>query len=129
MNIITEIRIISLITILFLILFSTTSVAVDEDYFIPYTDNYGYEYDPETGTYVKTDPPEAVTLQPTVQTDTNNSNMSVNTTTTAQPMVSQIDDPGDQGGTSIPLPYLITGLAGILALSFALARTLKKQHS
>jgi len=29
--------------------------AIDEDYEIPYTDNYGYVYDPETGQFVKQD--------------------------------------------------------------------------
>jgi len=29
--------------------------AIDEDYYIPYTDTYGYEFDPETGKFVKRD--------------------------------------------------------------------------
>ena len=31
--------------------------AVDEDYYIPYTDNYGYVYDLETGQYIKKEQP------------------------------------------------------------------------
>jgi len=31
--------------------------AVDEDYYIPYTDTYDYVYDPETGQYIKQEKP------------------------------------------------------------------------
>ncbi|MGY8813947.1 MAG: hypothetical protein ACKVHQ_04430 [Gammaproteobacteria bacterium] len=41
------------ITLLAVCFFSHSLFAVDEEYFIPYTDNYGYEYDAETGTYIK----------------------------------------------------------------------------
>jgi hypothetical protein len=43
-------------SLLLLTAYNNTVLSVDEDYFIPYTDNYGYEYDPETGTYIKTEP-------------------------------------------------------------------------
>ena len=33
--------------------------AIDSDYFISYTDNYGYVYDPETGQYVEQEQPPA----------------------------------------------------------------------
>ena len=42
-----------LIITLLVISINSPMYAIDEDYFIPYTDNYGYEYDPETGTYIK----------------------------------------------------------------------------
>jgi hypothetical protein len=47
-----------LITLLVVCFTSHYLYAVDEEYFIPYTDNYGYEYDPESGTYIKKETPE-----------------------------------------------------------------------
>ena len=45
-----------LVTTLLIFLHSNQVSAIDEDYFIPYTDTYGYEYDPETGTFIKKEP-------------------------------------------------------------------------
>jgi len=38
------------------LLIAGQAFAIDEDFYIPYTDNYGYVYDPETGQYVKQEP-------------------------------------------------------------------------
>jgi hypothetical protein len=32
------------------------ALAIDEDFYIPYTDTYGYVYDPATGKFVKQEP-------------------------------------------------------------------------
>lgn len=40
-----------------LMLISSSTFAIDEDFYIPYTDTYGYEYDPETGRFMKKEIP------------------------------------------------------------------------
>ena len=48
-----------LIVLLTGLLVAGAAQAVDEDYYIPYTDTYGYVYDPETGKFVKQEPAPA----------------------------------------------------------------------
>ena len=43
------------------LLFTPVNHAADEDIDIPYTDNYGYVYDANTGTFIKPDQPAADT--------------------------------------------------------------------
>lgn len=43
------------------LLFTPLNHAADEDIDIPYTDNYGYVYDANTGTFIKPDQPTADT--------------------------------------------------------------------
>ena len=93
-----------LIVLLYL---SCTNVAtgVDEDYFIPYTDNYGYEYDPETGTYIKKQPSptDSVTQQ---QNSTHASNISA-----AEPAASATGPAEPSAGdSSLGLPLLLAAV-------------------
>ncbi|NNE37991.1 MAG: hypothetical protein HKN08_06770 [Gammaproteobacteria bacterium] len=124
-----NIRNTALASTMFCILVSTPLLAVDEDYFIPYTDNYGYEYDPETGTYVQTKPTATVTPQPTSQTGQQTATESSKASLTAQPNPDQSETVNDTDSISIQLPVLIGALVGILVISFALARTFKKQDA
>jgi hypothetical protein len=57
---------------LFTLCLSQLVIAVDDDYYIPYTDTYGYTYDPVTGTFVKTDDPATgpVTVNPPAESVT-----------------------------------------------------------
>jgi hypothetical protein len=56
-----------------LCIMSTPPVAAaDEDIDIPYTDTYGYVYDPATGTYIKQDPPTAAVIDVTGTAETAN---------------------------------------------------------
>ena len=126
MNVIIEIRITALITILFLILFSTPTVAVDEDYFIPYTDNYGYEYDPETGTYVQKEPTATATPQSTQELA---QQTNIETNITAQTRTTQVETGNQNDNASIQLPVLIGALLGILLISFVVARKFKRQET
>ena len=53
--------------------------AVDDDYYLPYTDTYGYTYDAKTGTYVKQD--GATNTAPTTTTTTPTETATQNQTT------------------------------------------------
>ncbi len=120
-----------LATLLLSMVLSTSLLAVDEEYFIPYTDNYGYEYDPQTGTYIKTDPPQSASEQSVPQQVTNASDTSDNNINTSNPAmrtdqiansnVSDVDS-----NISIQLPLLIAGLLGMLVISIFLVKKLKK---
>ncbi len=46
-----------LMVVMFIV--SMAVIAIDEDYYIPYTDTYGYVYDPETGQFVKSEESQA----------------------------------------------------------------------
>ena len=49
----------------FLIIFllvGNAAYAVDSEFYIPYTETYGYTYDPETGQYVQSEQPSNDTL-------------------------------------------------------------------
>jgi hypothetical protein len=48
-----------LIVLLTGLLVAGLAQAIDEDYYIPYTDTYGYVYDPDTGKFVKEEPKPA----------------------------------------------------------------------
>lgn len=48
-----------LIVLLTGLMVAGSALAIDEDYYIPYTDTYGYVYDPETGKFVKEEPKPA----------------------------------------------------------------------
>ncbi len=118
----------ALLSCLLLILFSAPLFAVDEDYFIPYTDNYGYEYDPETGTYIQTEPDTSVTphaiqqstQQPAIDNTVNGAVDQIN----PRPQVMN----GDNRST-IHFALFLASLTGILMLSFILAKLFRKQGS
>ena len=59
--------------------------AADEDIDIPYTDTYGYVYDPATGTYIKQDPastPDSAVITPASTDTTTTSNVAGSPTNT-----------------------------------------------
>jgi hypothetical protein len=116
----------TILTITLLGLASTSPLyAIDEDYFIPYTDNYGYEYDPETGTYIKKDnPAPTVADNQTPVSGTGNTNvsanqqaMSVTQTTSAE----TVESPSS-------LPFIFAGVIVILGLVMVITRIQKKAN-
>jgi hypothetical protein len=120
-----------LVTLLFSMVQSTSLFAVDEEYFIPYTDNYGYEYDPQTGTYIKTDPPQSASEQSAPQQVTNSSDTSNNNINASNPgnrtePIANSNVSDEDSNISIQLPLFIAGLLGMLAISIFLAKKLKK---
>lgn len=105
---------------------STSLLAVDEEYFIPYTDNYGYEYDPQTGTYIKKDPPQSAPQQ--MANATVNAGNTINTSNQAdrtEPIASS-NVSNEESNSSIQLPLLIASLLGVLVISMVLVKTLRK---
>lgn len=102
--------------------------AVDDDYFIPYTDTFGYVYDPQTGNYVKQDSPATDTASNTEQTSTTYTPAD----TSVEP-ANGISGPGSmQGEVSVesgsatrltginvvlPVLLLIAGVAGYLLIT------------
>jgi hypothetical protein len=113
-------------TIVLLLTFSSSPIfAVDEEYFIPYTDNYGYEYDPETGTYIKKEPPPEAMPQQTTQKTGTQINKSVASIQAAAPQASATSE---NDKILLSLPVLISSLVGIMILSLILARIFRKQE-
>jgi hypothetical protein len=96
------------------------SVAVDDDYYIPYTDNYGYEYDPETGTYIKKDTPARVETGST-QTSPSTANTDRMTRQPVQAETRGRSEPEDSGSPAIPL---VAGIVVVLGILLALSRKL-----
>ena len=105
--------------------FSNPLSAIDEDYFIPYTDNYGYEYDPETATYIKKDNPAPVVTdnQPASTVDMNNA-------IADQQIVSAIPpNSTEDAETSSRIPLVVGAVILILGLVIVFTRIQKKSTS
>ncbi len=107
--------------------------AIDGDYNIPYTDNYGYEYDPATGTYVQKNVPAPATA-------TDHSAAQDTTTVTSEPAPTTTPA---EANNSVPaeaknplaapaeaktarLPLMIAGVFAVLGFSLAAMRMRKK---
>lgn len=100
-----------LIRLLFLIglLIAGPVLGVDEDFYIPYTDTYGYVYDPETGQYVKQEDP-APPAETVVQKS--NHNATVDPQNQVNPLVTETLDASK---SSIPAyTILISGVVIVL---------------
>ena len=98
-------------------------VAIDEDYFIPYTDNYGYVYDPETGTYIKQDPPEPTANTPS----TTHAPVSIMENSTLQSSASVSDPVADINESTNKTIILLGCIVALLAFVFVLAREKHKK--
>jgi hypothetical protein len=95
-------------------LLSTPAVyAADEDIDIPYTDTYGYVYDPATGTYIKQDP--VSTTEPAVTPVNTDTTELTGTSVNADPVSPETVAPS---ATTVPSS---TGLAVPLLLVLSIA--------
>ncbi len=65
-----------MLMVMFCVSYTHPLMGVDEDYYIPYTDTYGYEYDPETGTFIKRDPAPAASESSQQQPPSHEANVS-----------------------------------------------------
>ena len=99
-----------------------TGYAIDEDYFIPYTDNYGYEYDPETGTYIKKDNPTPAVTENRQSTHNTDNTASV----TQQPMSVASPTATTNEETSNRLPLILAGAIVLLGIIVVFTRLQKK---
>ena len=108
---------------------ASASYGADEDIDIPYTDTYGYVYDPATGTFIKQDNPanpaagQAQDISPPVSDAMATIEPPANTGT-----MPQDDAPAMQSGSAL-MPALL--LALIIAFAFAyrfMARPKQSAH-
>jgi hypothetical protein len=74
--------------------------AIDEDFYIPYTDTYGYEYDPETNKFVKRD------QAPTSSGNTADNNTIEHTQTDVQPLNNQTLTQAEETSGGIFFPVM-----------------------
>jgi len=87
-------------------------LAVDEDFYIPYTDTYGYVYDPKTRQYVKQD--AAPSSDTVVQKPDVNATVTVDPQDQVNPVVTGTLD----ASKGIPAYYiLISGVIIVLVAS------------
>ncbi len=109
--------------------------AIDGDYNIPYTDNYGYEYDPATGTYVQKNVPAPATAtdHSAVQDTTTVTSEPAPTTTPAEannsittPAEANNPDTAPAEAKTAWLPLIIAGVFAILGFTLAAVRMRKK---
>lgn len=103
------------------LLFSTQVVAIDEDYYIPYTDTYGYVYDPETGQFIKQDQASSESESSPGSANTADSMQAGNnvqpTTKTSTPLEE-----------TSSLPLVVAGLVVLAVIVFAVWFKRKKQE-
>lgn len=98
--------------------------AVDEEYFIPYTDNYGYEYDVETGTYIKRDAPSptASGTQESIDSSEHNINIAQKPESVSIQILTT-----NQKTSDSPL-LIFAGVVLILGFSVFLTRAYRKKN-
>jgi hypothetical protein len=104
--------------------------AADEDIDIPYTDTYGYVYDPATGTYIKQDP--VSTTEPAVTpvtTDTTElTGTSVNAdTVTPETVVPSATTMPSSTGLALPL-LLVLSIAALFTWLFRMRQANKPER-
>ena len=90
--------------------------AADEDIDIPYTDTYGYVYDPATGTYIKQDPtstPDTPITTPT-STDTTTTTSVTGTATNTNTNLSATVVPSTMGPEQASPGIAVLLLPGLL---------------
>lgn len=99
--------------------------AVDGDYVIPYTDNYGYVYDPKTGTYIQQSQPADTIQSDSVQPQ----NQAATPAAAADPapfiQAEQTTSPAPQQTSTLPLPAMAIGILILLGLLFSAYRFFK----
>lgn len=98
--------------------------AIDGDYNIPYTDNYGYEYDAATGTYVqKQVPAPATSTDQQTTTDTSivaSEPAPITTPTEANNSAAPIEAKNSR------LPLIIAGVVAVFGIIVAAVSMRKK---
>lgn len=109
--------------------------AIDGDYNIPYTDNYGYEYDPATGTYVQKQVPAPATSTDNQATPDTTTTTSVPVPTTTQAEANNSVSAPAEANTPVAapaeaktarVPLMIAGVFAVLGFSLAAMRMRKK---
>ncbi len=115
------------------VLSTSALYAADEDIDIPYTDTYGYVYDPATGTYIKQDPastPETAVTTPTSTNTTPTTTSVAGTATTTDTDLSDTAVPStigpEQASPGMAIPMLLGILIASVFIWLVIARKLKK---
>ena len=114
-------------------LLTSTVNAADEDIDIPYTDTYGYVYDPATGTFIKQNPATAETVQPTqavTESSAQTEDLNINSTTLSVPAKAQASETTTDQNSVALLPGLLLLLLAIGGLTYVVtARNVKKANT
>ncbi|MGK0296728.1 MAG: hypothetical protein ACI9XC_000320 [Gammaproteobacteria bacterium] len=110
------------ITLLVVCFSSHSLFAVDEEYFIPYTDNYGYEYDAESGTYIKNE------TQATSESKIQQSTPIVSNTPVANNPVNPTENtsPADNQITTSPSPIVLAAIILLFGVTVVLVKIVNK---
>lgn len=101
--------------------------AVDGDYVIPYTDNYGYVYDPKTGTYIQQSQPADTPQSDPVQPQNQAASPAAAANPTPVIQAEQTTTTAPQQTSPISLPVMVTGTIIVLGLLLGAFKFLSKK--